>query len=217
MRVAILSSGGKDSSAAIWWAKCKGWEVTHLVTVTISGEDSMTFQIPGTHLVEYQSVLCNCSWLQVISSGIEDIEMLELQNALSSLEIDGLVSGALRSDYQKNRIERMCENLRIHSFTPIWHQNVRNHMFELIDNGFEIMITSVSCDGLSDGWLGKILDYESLLELESLSQKYRFNFDGEGGEYETLVISGPHMNGRLRIESQKVWDGKRGHLEITPI
>lgn len=217
MRVAVLSSGGKDSSAAIWWAKCKGWDVTHLVTVTISGEDSMTFQIPGTHLVEYQSELCNCSWLQVISSGIEDIEMLELQNALCSLEIDGLVSGALRSDYQKNRIERMCENLSIHSFTPIWHQSIRNHMFGLIDNGFEIMITSVSCDGLSDSWLGKILDYESLLELESLSQKFRFNFDGEGGEYETLVISGPHMQGRLQIESEKVWDGKRGHLEMTPI
>ena len=47
MRVAILSSGGKDSAAAWWWATCQGWDVNYLVTVVINGEDSMMFQIPG--------------------------------------------------------------------------------------------------------------------------------------------------------------------------
>ena len=30
-------------------------------------------------------------------------------------------------------------------------------------------------------------------ELISISSKFRFNSDGEGGEYETLVLDSPHM------------------------
>ena len=55
MRVAILSSGGKDSSAAWWWATCRGWEVTHLVTMIVEGKDSLMFQIPGTEIVGHQA------------------------------------------------------------------------------------------------------------------------------------------------------------------
>ena len=36
---------------------------------------------------------------------------------------------------------------------------------------------------LMRAWLGKILDSESLSSLIDLSNKYRFNVDGEGGEY----------------------------------
>ena len=57
MRVAVLSSGGKDSAAAWWWAMCKGWEIDALVTISVTGEDSPMFQIPTTHLVEHQARL----------------------------------------------------------------------------------------------------------------------------------------------------------------
>ena len=121
------------------------------------------------------------------------------------------------SPYQKNRIERTCENIGICSFSPLWHQNIRAHMEGLVSNGFEIMITAVSCEGLSDKWLGTILDKDKLRELGELSEKYRFNFDGEGGEYETLVVAGPHMSGRLDVDYTKHWDGKRGYLEIKVV
>ena len=71
MKVAVLSSGGKDSSAAIWWAQCKGWDLTHLVTVIVEGDDSWMFQIPGVSLVERQAALCNCGWLSVKTKGVQ--------------------------------------------------------------------------------------------------------------------------------------------------
>ena len=111
MRVAVLSSGGKDSAAAWWWAMCKGWDVTHLVTVRITGGDSWMFQVPGTHLVEHQAKLAGIEWIQVDSCGERETEIDDLEQALSALKIDGIVSGALRSDYQKSRIERMAERL----------------------------------------------------------------------------------------------------------
>ena len=217
MRVAILSSGGKDSSAAWWWAKCKGWDIDCLVTVLITGNDSWMFQIPGTSIVEKQAELAGLDWLSVESEGIKEQEILDLENKLRDLNIDGLVSGAIRSDYQKSRIERMCERLGIKSWTPLWHQSSLGHMRGLVSNGFEVMITSVACEGLTEKWIGHILTNDSLAEMEELSSKYRFNVDGEGGEYETLVVSGPHFHGSLEISGEPSWDGRRGELKIDSV
>lgn len=212
MKVAVLSSGGKDSSAAIWWAQCKGWDITHLVTMLVEGDDSWMFQIPGTSLVEAQAKLCDYDWLPVTTQGVQEEEILDLEKALSQIKIDGIVSGAIRSDYQKTRLERMCERLEIKSFTPLWHQSSESHMDGLVSNGFQVMITGVSSEGLTDEWLGHILTTDSLLRLKSLAAKYRFNVDGEGGEYETLVVAGPHMKGSLDLGYKTEWDGVRGHL-----
>lgn len=35
------------------------------------------------------------------------------------------------------------------------------------------------------------------------------------GAYETLVTDGPHMDRRIKIEYEKVWDAGRGTLRIT--
>ena len=85
----------------------------------------------------------------------------------------------------------------------------------LVENGFEVMISGVSSEGLDKSWLGKVLCKKSLIELENLSQKYRFNFDGEGGEYETLIVNGPHMRYGLDLNFNIHWDGVRGHLDFT--
>ena len=212
MKVAVLSSGGKDSSAAIWWAQCKGWDVTHLVTMLVEGDDSWMFQIPGTSLVQKQAELCGCEWLGISTQGIQEEEIFDLEKELQNLQIDGIVSGALRSDYQKTRLERMAERLGIKSFTPLWHQSSQSHMEGLVANGFKVMITGVSSEGLGKEWLGHIIDSESLKELQSLATKYRFHVDGEGGEYETIVVAGPHMTDSLNLDFKTHWDGVRGHL-----
>jgi len=202
---------------SLWWAQCRGWEVTHLVSVLISGNDSMMFQIPGVPLVEHQARLTGLDWVVVESTGEEEVEILDLERGLASLQIDGLVAGALQSDYQKSRIERMCQRLDIKSFTPLWHQKPLNHLRGLVDNGFKVMITGVSSEGLGADWLGRILDVKALNELQELSEKYRFNIDGEGGEYETIVLAGPHMKGSLILDYDVNWDGSRGHIVVRDI
>ena len=45
MRVLVLASAGKDSSYATWWATLRGWDVAGLVTLRVTGDDSMMFQV----------------------------------------------------------------------------------------------------------------------------------------------------------------------------
>ena len=87
----------------------------------------------------------------------------------------------------------------------------------MIENGFKIMINSVSCDGLDEQWLGRILDQENVKELKSLSEQYRFNVDGEGGEYETFVIGGPHLPRTLNVEGLSSFDSVRGVFTISKV
>ena len=217
MRIAVLSSGGKDSSAVWWWAQCRGWDVVALVTVHIQDGDSHMFQVPSTQWVEHQALAAGVKWNCVEASGTVDDEISRLEETLSDLKLDAIVSGALRSDFQKVKLENMAHRLGIHSFSPLWHQDPFEHLHGMIENGFKIMINSVSCEGLDGEWLGRILDLENVQQLKFLSEKYRFNVDGEGGEYETFVVGGPHLPRTLEVEGTASFDSVRGVFTITKI
>ena len=242
MKVAILASGGKDSTYASWWASLQGWEVVALVTVLVKGKDSMMFQLQNSWIAGLQAHSIGTSWKPVFSNGEEEKEIAELEMGIRGkdanllpledllpegvemprdleiqngpLEIDGLVVGALRSDYQKTRIERMCERLGVRSFCPLWHKEPMDHMGSLVSHGFEVVFTSVSCDGMDKEWVGRRLDWESLRILEEASREFRFNLDGEGGEFETIVTDAPHMRRRIILDGEVVWSGSRGVLEL---
>ena len=219
MRVLILSSGGKDSTLALWWALCQGWTISSIITVNVEGDDSWMFQIPATQITELQAEDMNIVHHRLVVSGENEIEVDQLSKGLrpliESYGVDALVSGALRSEYQRRRLDAMCEELGIHSFSPLWHHDPRRHMSELLDCGMEMWIVSVSCDGLNEEWLGRKLDNSSFEQLSDLCKEYRFSIDGEGGEFETIITSGPHMNGKIIFDYETHWFGNRGHIEIT--
>jgi len=240
MRVAVLSSGGKDSTYACWWAIMQGWQVEAMITVHVTSDDSMMFQLPNTSLAGLQAYSIGVPWLPILSKGNEEEEIEDLENGIrgesdvglafervkndteaidfpdelilktDDLEIDALVVGALRSDYQKTRIERMCEKLGLISYCPLWHHDPEEHMHSLIEHGFEVRIVSVSTDGLGEEWLGKKITQQSLEELTRISKKFRFNLDGEGGEFETIVVDAPHMSQRIAVSGHSNWEGNRG-------
>ena len=220
----------------------RGWDVECIVSVGIQSEDSMMFQTNGVSLAALQSTAMKVPWLPVVSDGEEELEISDLEQALSSntdsercfkkmwqedwlrpeelvlhegtLVVDALVVGALRSDYQKTRIDRMCERLGIISFCPLWHHDSYLHMQSLIEHGFEVMFVSVSADGLNEEWLGRMLDEGSLRELKRLSEEHRFNIDGEGGEFETIVLSSPCMDRQIECVTESLWEGTRGSISI---
>jgi len=240
MRVAVLASGGKDSTYASWWARLQGWEVVSLVTVLVKGDDSMMFQLQNTWITAFQASSSGIPWKPIISFGEEEDEVGDLESSIIAggvcdfkeifppgieipedlvihsgpLDIDALVVGALRSDYQKTRIERMCQRLGIASFCPLWHKDPREHMQSLLEHGFGVIFTSVSTEGMSADWIGRTLEEESLNELIDLSKRHRFNLDGEGGEFETIVVSGPQMRRDIVVQGEVVWKGSRGSLEV---
>ena len=87
-------------------------------------------------------------------------------------------------------------------------------MRNLVSHGHKVMMTSVSTDGLGKEWLGRILDMNDIDELEKMSEQFRFNLDGEGGEFETAVLGAPWMKGEIKTSHTIHWTGHRGWVDI---
>ena len=82
MKVAVLASGGKDSTYATWWALMQGWSVECLVTVHVTGVDSMMFQLNGTAIAALQAASAGIPWLPVLTTGEPESEIFDLEAGL---------------------------------------------------------------------------------------------------------------------------------------
>ena len=55
------------------------------------------------------------------------------------------------------------------------------------------------------------------MSLEKLAEKYRFNVDGEGGEFETSILNAPHYSSEIIYHGEIIWEKTRGHFEFSSI
>jgi diphthine-ammonia ligase len=154
MNVAALFSGGKDSVFAVYLAEQHGWNLTNLVTIIPENKDSWMYHSVNVHLVDELSEAINIPIVKGITIGEKEDELKDLKEVLSKLDIDGVISGALASEYQRTRIEKICYELNLKSFTPIWHKDQELVLRNQVDAGFKIIITGVFAYGLDETWLG---------------------------------------------------------------
>ncbi len=217
MRLAALVSGGKDSMSAMFRAMRQGHEIACLLNVEPEREDSWMFHHPNTHLVELQAEALGIELLRERSSGIKERELQDLSRLFGRVagRVDGVVTGALASRYQRERIERIASELGLRVLSPLWGIEPLEHWRWLLENGFVVMLTAVSAEGLGEEWLGRVVGEAELQELAELAAKHRFHLGFEGGEAETLVLDMPAFRRRLRVlEAQRVWRGDGGVYRI---
>lgn len=227
-----LFSGGKDSAWALYRAMEAGLPIERLVTVHPAG-DSYMYHVPATELAELAAESVGIPLVDVRPADFEatvaagedsgergDRELEPLEAALAELAeelggLGGVTAGAVESTYQTDRIEGMCDRLDIDLFAPLWQEDPRELAEAMLDAGFEITIVRVAARGLDESWLGRTLDIEAIEDLERLSDEYGVHLLGEGGEFETLVTDGPHMDRPIRLEYETDFDGMRGTIRIT--
>jgi ABC transporter with metal-binding/Fe-S-binding domain ATP-binding protein len=191
MKLACLFSGGKDSTYALYLTLKEGHEVAYLVSVFPESPESYMFHYPMIEKTIEQAEAIGIKHIIVRTKGEKEKELEDLKNALSRLDVDGVVSGAIASNYQKSRIDRIAKELGIASLAPLWHKDEERLLKEQIDSGFEIIITHVAAQGLDKSWIGRKIDRKALEELKKIREKYQINLSGEGGEFETLVLDCP--------------------------
>jgi diphthine-ammonia ligase len=216
LRVAVLFSGGKDSSYATWVVQHQGWDV-NLVTVKPSSADSDMFHHPNVGWTQLQAQAMELS--HDVVEVTDNDEMTDLQVALAAMKarygITGLVSGAISSDYQKSRIDNMCDAIGLKSYAPLWHKNPRLLVEDLKKAGFRIVLVAVAAAGLDESWLGQELGVQQWSLLEKLSKARGIHLTGEGGEYESFVLDAPHFSKTIEIErSRNEWHGDHGRMII---
>jgi predicted ATP pyrophosphatase (TIGR00289 family) len=215
MRVAVLATGGKDSTLALQKVLNEGYEVKCLVSMIPLREDSWMFHYPNIRLVDLFAEAVEIPIVKAETAGIKESEVEDLKRLVEGLDVEALVSGAIASNYQKTRVEKICEQLGLKCLTPLWHKNLMEILEEIVNSKFDVVITGVYAYGFNAEWLGRKIDKETIKALVELNRQYGISIVGEGGEYETLVLDAPFFKKRIKIlETEKIWKNQSGYLLI---
>ncbi|HDP97467.1 MAG TPA: diphthine--ammonia ligase, partial [Euryarchaeota archaeon] len=186
-RAAVLFSGGKDSVYATYIAQQQCMDIETALTIIPSDTDSHMFHVPN---IRFASVISSAMGLPSVTIEVgghrEEIDVLG--DAIDLLRVDTVVTGAIASDYQATRIDRLCHDDRVRVYSPLWHKDQEMLLREMICAGFRIVVVGVFAEGLGQVWLGRELDLDALEALIRISEKRKIHIGGEGGEIETIVL-----------------------------
>ena len=212
MNVAVLFSGGKDSTMAVYAALDAKEDVRYLLSMKSRNDESYMFHVPNIHITDLLAEALDIPIMSVETDGIKEEELEDLRTAFENLKdlgVEAIYTGALYSVYQKSRIEKLGSEVGLEIISPYWHVDELEYMRKIVSLGFKIMICGVAAWGLDESWLGRIIDDKTIDELVRLNEKYHVDIAFEGGEAETLAIDGPIFKKRLEILKYK----KEWHLD----
>ncbi|MCC6013213.1 MAG: diphthine--ammonia ligase [Candidatus Verstraetearchaeota archaeon] len=214
MKLILLYSGGKDSNLALYKLINKGYKV-NLLTVIPKTFDSWMFHRPNVEFTKIQAECMGLNWQFINVSGEKDKEVQEIIDFLKNKEFDGIAVGVIKSKYQKEKIEYICDKLNVKAIFPLWNLPEIDILNEIINLGFEVYFSCVAAEGFGKEWLGRRLDLDTIKELIKLREKYGINITGEGGEYETFVCDSPLFRKRIKItKSEILWYRNYGYWLI---
>jgi ABC transporter with metal-binding/Fe-S-binding domain ATP-binding protein len=216
MRVAVLFSGGKDSVLALHRVLNEGYQVSCLVSMIPQREDSWMFHYPNIRLVDLSAEAVELPIVKAETVGAKEAEIDDLRRVIEKLDVEGIVSGAVASNYQKTRMDQICSEFKLKSIAPLWQQDQLSLLKELLKLKFEVIITGAYAYGFNKEWLGRKIDEQAIEDLEKLNSKYGVSLVGEGGEYESFVLNAPLFKKRIRvISADRIWKSQSGHYIIA--
>tara|TARA_B100000965_G_scaffold406375_1_gene444957 strand:+ start:438 stop:1112 length:675 start_codon:yes stop_codon:yes gene_type:complete len=218
MKLGILFSGGKDSYLALQHASQTN-EISCLLTLESRKEDSWMFHTPAIEWTKLQAEAMNIPHLITKTSGVKEEELVDLhkliESAISEYSIEGIVTGALASVYQSSRIQKICNELNLWCFNPLWQLPQEVLLKELLSNNIESIITGIAAEPFDESWLGRQINPDCVDELIKFKTSHRINPAGEGGEIESFVVNAPLFNNSIIIDSSIThYSNFSGRIEI---
>jgi diphthine-ammonia ligase len=208
MKIGVLSSGGKDGLYSANIMKKQNYELGCIISIKSKNLDSYMFHTPNIHLSELQAQAMELPIIIQETEGEKEEELNDLTSAIErakkQFNIQGIVVGAIFSNYQRERVEKICDKSGLKVFAPLWHKSQEEYLKELVKNGFKAIITAIAAEGLDKSFLGKEINEAIITKLISINKKNNINVAGEGGEYESLVLDCPLFKKKIRIVDAEV-------------
>jgi len=135
--------------------------------------------------------------------------------ALKQEGVRGGVFGDIDLDEHRQWIERVCHEVDITPYLPLWGQSQEKILRDFIGLGFEAVVVATKADLFGEEWLGRKVDLDFLKLLDELRETKDITPCGEAGEYHTFVTDGPLFKERIEIlETNKVLREGHWFLEI---
>ena len=206
MKVCVLYSGGKDSNLALLKAFRYSLDVRCLLSLRPKSEESYLFHYPNIDMVKLQSRALRLP-LMIVNCHDDEMNELEvlyrlLEAAIKTYKIDGIVTGAIKSIYQASRFQKVCHDLDLWCFNPLWLKDEILLLEEILKEKFEVIFTRIAGYPLKKSLLGKRIS-PIIVNYFKRIRKY-INPSGEGGEYETFVLDMPLFKEKIKIVDYEI-------------
>src|SRR3989338_2459772 len=221
MDVAILYSGGKDSTFAIQHANDRGWNIKYLISVKPTRKDCFLFHFATVEqtkelakMLDIPHFYVKCSVADPVKEA--DIVRKVVESNQKKMKVDAVVLGG--TGLQETQLKSIQNALRPFNIDVFASHAGEEHdlvMGQMLDRGYEIIITQIASDGLKD-WLGKKITSDNFAQLKKDSIKYGFHIGFEGGYADTLVTNCPLFEKQMVVDEMSLFfeDNYCGHVVI---
>jgi diphthine-ammonia ligase len=205
-------SGGKDSCFALMKAIQAGYTPKVLLNVlNEEGKISRSHGIPSV-ILEAQAEAARLP-IHLISSSWEEYEK-KFTRALSSLkeqyELTHAVFGDIDLQPHRDWEEKVCSNAGLNAILPLWQQDRKELVMQMLNAGIETMI--VSCNEvMGETFIGRVITPPLVDELEAMG----IDACGENGEFHTLVLKCPLFSHGINVHvNRKILHGQYWFSEL---
>lgn len=195
---AVLWSGGKDSSLALYEAKLLGYEVRGLITFVPSESEFLS------HPLNFMKYQAEALGLPHYTMDVNEPFKESCEKAIHSLKerygIDTLITGDITEvNNPPNWISEFSEYPDVDILTPLWGCDRLELLNRLLSYKFKAVFSGVKKPWFTDKWLGMELNKDSLEWLCIINAETGLDICGERREYHTLVVDGPPFKKSIYI------------------
>ena len=213
MRVAVLWSGGKESSLACHRVMAQDHDVATLVTFVLN---DWPYVCHPLSIISLQSEALAIPHMTLkVAEPYKETYRQSVSTLIGSEGIEGIVTGNIWIEDHKRWMEDVCEGLRVHVIMPLWNENTHDILDAVVSDGFRPVFTCVKEPWFDADWLDRQLDRQRIEALKSLRERFGIDVCGENGEYHTMVLDGPIFRRSIRIEEFTV-ERKNSTLFLRP-
>jgi diphthine-ammonia ligase len=212
-------SGGKDGCLACYRAVASGLKIRRLANmITEDGKRSRTHGV-SAHVLQIQSQAIGIPLVQRRTTWHSyEAKFKSMLCAFRREGITGGVFGDIDLNEHREWVERVCQEVDITPYLPLWGESQNEILKDFIKSGFKAIVVATKADMLGEEWLGREVDLNFINRLAELRKTKDITLCGEAGEYHTLVVDGPLFQKRMEIvETREVFRDEHWFLDILGI
>jgi len=200
---AMLWTGGKDSSLALFEASRSGYEVRSLVTFAPPEPDFLA------HPLAFMKLQAEALGLPhrvlPVREPFEDGYETHLRAMRNEMGIDAVITGDIAEvNGSPNWIRERSRPVGMEVHTPLWGRDRQLLLEQLLGHRFTVRFSCVKKRWLTESWVGRVLNEPAIAELQTIRERTGLDLCGEEGEYHTLVTDGPLFSRAIQVQSYSV-------------
>lgn len=197
---AMLWTGGKDSSLALYEATENGYNVCCLVTFAPPNAGFLAHPLPFIALQAEALALPHC--VLTIREPFEEAYETQLRRLRDEMNVTEVITGDIAEvNGNPNWICERGRRIGMNVHRPLWGRDRLSLLQQMIDRKLKVRFSCVDTRWLKGGWVGRELDEQAIAELRVIRRQTGLDLCGEEGEYHTLVTDGPQFTRAIKIRS----------------